>query len=333
MGLLILASVIFARAPASYAARFGAALMICAIGVSLAALPEIQTRPFLNWIANFGANLTVPLFWLFARAWFDDAFRPKLIDALAPIAYVSLGLYQQAQASTARSLPIGDILIYGLGTTLAAHALWLAWRDHDSDLVEPRRRARAIFVVSAGLVIFWSLWSEAFIRLTGPSPWLNLVNAAIMLALGLAVTMELFGLRQADTFPGAKPTAPLSTAPEAADPDLARRLDHLIAHDRLYRSPDLTIGVLAVKLGVPEYRVRRLINGALGFRNFNEYLNAQRLMDVRQALSDANQTEVPILTIAMDAGFGSLAAFNRSFKAAMGETPTDFRRRAAISAR
>ena len=36
---------------------------------------------------------------------------------------------------------------------------------------------------------------------------------------------------------------------------------------------------------------------------------------------------VPILTIAMDAGFGSLAVFNRSFKARQGETPSAYRRR------
>jgi AraC-like DNA-binding protein len=35
---------------------------------------------------------------------------------------------------------------------------------------------------------------------------------------------------------------------------------------------------------------------------------------------------VPILTIAMDAGFQSLGPFNRAFKADTGLTPTEFRR-------
>jgi len=38
---------------------------------------------------------------------------------------------------------------------------------------------------------------------------------------------------------------------------------------------------------------------------------------------------VPVLTIALDAGFQSLAPFNRAFKADTGLTPTEFRRRAA----
>jgi AraC-like DNA-binding protein len=37
---------------------------------------------------------------------------------------------------------------------------------------------------------------------------------------------------------------------------------------------------------------------------------------------------VPILTIALDAGFGSLASFNRAFRLANGHTPSEFRARA-----
>jgi AraC-like DNA-binding protein len=35
---------------------------------------------------------------------------------------------------------------------------------------------------------------------------------------------------------------------------------------------------------------------------------------------------VPILTIALDAGFQSLGPFNRAFKAQTGMTPSEFRR-------
>jgi AraC-like DNA-binding protein len=35
---------------------------------------------------------------------------------------------------------------------------------------------------------------------------------------------------------------------------------------------------------------------------------------------------VPVVTIALDAGFQSLGPFNRAFKAHTGMTPTDYRR-------
>ena len=88
----------------------------------------------------------------------------------------------------------------------------------------------------------------------------------------------------------------------------------------------LTIGSLAVELGVQEYRLRQLINEGLGHRNFNAFLNHYRLEDARGALADPAQRQVPVLTIAMDAGFQSIGPFNRAFKAATDLTPTEFRR-------
>ena len=100
----------------------------------------------------------------------------------------------------------------------------------------------------------------------------------------------------------------------------------------LYRRDGLTIGELAHGLGVPEYRLRRIINGGLGHRNFAAYLNSHRLAEAKAALADPGQAEVPVLTIALDAGFGSLGPFNRAFKAETGLTPTAFRRAALAAA-
>ena len=102
--------------------------------------------------------------------------------------------------------------------------------------------------------------------------------------------------------------------------------------DRAYRQEGLTIGGLAAMLAVPEYRLRRLINSRLGHRNFASFLNGYRLQDAKQALADPTQAPVPILTIALDAGFNSLGPFNRAFKAGTGMTPSEFRRQAAAKA-
>ena len=88
---------------------------------------------------------------------------------------------------------------------------------------------------------------------------------------------------------------------------------------------------MADRLGLPEHKLRRLINQQLGWRNFNQYLNAYRLADAKAALADPLQAEVPVLTIAMDAGFQSLGPFNRAFKADTGVTPSEYRRQALAS--
>ncbi|HET6969815.1 MAG TPA: helix-turn-helix domain-containing protein, partial [Phenylobacterium sp.] len=109
---------------------------------------------------------------------------------------------------------------------------------------------------------------------------------------------------------------------------LLRRLEREMNLERAYRRDGLTIGRLAHELGVPEYRLRRVINRGLGHRNFAAYLNGQRIAEARAALADPAQADVPILTIALDAGFGSLGPFNRAFKAETGLTPSAFRREA-----
>ena len=97
-------------------------------------------------------------------------------------------------------------------------------------------------------------------------------------------------------------------------------------HDKVFREADLSIASLAAKLGSPDHRLRRLINRQLGHRNFSTFVNGYRLADAEAALADPAQAEVPILTIALDAGFGSIGPFNRAFKAQTGVTPTEYRR-------
>jgi len=122
-------------------------------------------------------------------------------------------------------------------------------------------------------------------------------------------------------------------SPSASNRASLNRLEHLMTTERTYRQEGLTIGLLAARLGMPEYRLRTLINDGLGHRNFNAFLNRYRVDEAKAALADLSQAEVPVLTIALDAGFQSLAPFNRAFKADTGVTPTEFRRRAAAAAK
>ena len=93
-----------------------------------------------------------------------------------------------------------------------------------------------------------------------------------------------------------------------------------------YRQEDLSIARLADQLAVPEYRLRRLINQRLGHRNFSAFVNGYRLSEACTVLADPTRQHLPVLSIALEAGFQSIGPFNRAFKAATGLTPTEFRR-------
>lgn len=328
--LLVLASAVFLRAPPSLPSRFGAALALCGIMASLAGLPPIAALDPLDPLVALCTNACVPLFWIFTRAWFDDAFRPRWIDAALGSGYTVLGLIVSLQQETAIA-PINnlDLLFYLGGTAFALHALWLAWRSRAVDLVEPRRRARTGFILILAGIILGLTWGEVAGRISGAVETSTITGAMVLFVGALGLLILLVGLRDPNMFPvrGGAPSATPDHPAEPLDSALARALNRLMTEDRLYRDPDLTIGKIAARLDSPEYRLRRLINAGLGYRNVNEYLNGFRLREVSEAFSDRGQAEVPITTIAMDAGFGSLSVFNRSFKAQFGETPSLFRKR------
>ena len=228
---------------------------------------------------------------------------------------------------------------------LAALAAASQWRE---DLVERRRRLR-VFIVVAGIGYSVAMvavrLASAQGRLSGMSAtadvaMLLLIVAAVAWRMVRLAGSELFPLAQVPAMPAAAPAgrtagvAPRAPAaepgavavPDAAEDRLAESLQRLMAVDRAYRGEDLSIASLAARLAVPEYRLRRLINQRLGHRNFNAFVNGFRLAEAMAALSDPGKRDLPVLTIALTAGFQSIGPFNRAFKLATGLTPTEFRK-------
>jgi AraC-like DNA-binding protein len=110
------------------------------------------------------------------------------------------------------------------------------------------------------------------------------------------------------------------------DRDLAA-LTRALEEEKVYLTPGLSIGGLAKRLTIPEYRLRALINKRLGYRNFNALLHEYRLRDACEQLADPAKAHLPILTIALDVGYQSIAPFNQAFRDAMACTPSAYRRR------
>jgi len=269
------------------------------------------------------------LFWLWARAAFDDDFVLRRWHGALWLGLVAFGF----------ALTLGwaysPALAGAGGRGLALVKTVKTWR---ADLVARRRRLRlAILAINVGLIAALAGAGFAAIPVAVPG-----APASLPVAFGLFVVAMLVGLGSfaiQPAVPAADATAAIAsgdargpdrapTARVVVDPILLRRLDHLMTVERTYRQEGLAIGALAARLEVPEHRLRQAINEGLGYRNFNAFLNHYRIADARLALSDATQREVPVLTIAMDAGFQSLGPFNRAFKAETGVTPTEFRREA-----
>ena len=315
---------------------------------AIATAPFIPTSTFWWTLPILSAQPVV--FWLWARAAFDDDFALERWHGLVWLAVVALGF--TASLSWPMWPTITKICAKGLSGLALGFALLAilqtvtTWRD---DLVARRRLLRmAVLTLNLGFIAVVAGPALLPLPVTPLGMAANLggpgsfVSALTLCVIAVLASWNLFGAKAAVALPTPvvaagdldEPQAAGATAAErpAVAPLLLRRLAQLMTVERIYRQEGLSIGALAARLDVPEYRLRQVINEGLGHRNFNAFLNRYRLDDARAALSDASQRDVPILTIAIDAGFQSIGPFNRAFKAATGMTPTEFRRQALAAA-
>ncbi len=276
------------------------------------------------------ARSTPALFWLFARTWFNDRTRLARTDLLIVALWIANAALLHFTHATQPPVFFISAIMFRIGMLLFGLAgLWEAWRGREGDLIEGRRRLRLGVVVAVGLYVLTIGFAEmAVYNAHAPAAIIAVIGSSTVV-ITLATCAAMFALRPSDLFgaPVAAAAAP-TQRPDRDDP-LALRLTRFMETDMPHRDERLTIAALAQRLGEQEYRLRRVINGSLGHRNFAQFLNAYRLAEVKAALADPAQREVPILTIALDAGFGSLGPFNRAFREAEHMTPSEFRAQAA----
>jgi AraC-like DNA-binding protein len=162
---------------------------------------------------------------------------------------------------------------------------------------------------------------ELYLRGEAAPAALSALSASLILLLAVTIGTVLLL-----TGPLVQGQFPAAAVVNKADEALHARLQTAIATERILRQEGLTIARLAAQLDVPEYRLRRVINRTLGFRNFNDFLNHYRIRDARIALEDPTRAGVSVLTVALEMGYQSLSPFNRAFKAQTGSTPSAYRR-------
>jgi AraC-like DNA-binding protein len=274
------------------------------------------------------ARATPALFWLFARTWFNDRTRLSHSDWVLAGIYIANSVVMHFSYRAWPGVFGVSAVLFRIGMlAFAAAGLWEAWRGREGDLIEARRRLRLALIGVVGAYVLIIAFTEmAVFNANAPYLLISLIGSSILVTT-LAFCAAMFTMRQADLF-GPRPVQTSAPAPpQPADDPAITRLLALMDAEKPHRDESLTIAVLAARFGEQEYRLRRLINGQLGHRNFAQFLNGYRLAEVRQALADPAQREVPILTIALDAGFGSLGPFNRAFREAEGVTPSAYRSR------
>lgn len=283
--------------------------------------PIVEPVQFLLWIAQIGG---AGYFWLFAVTLFEDR-RLTLASSVPAVALTLIGLVGHFGPRSASSAVWAVHNILGL--LLACHALIVIVRSGGNDLVEARRRLRVPFLML--VAVFSMVLSAAQIgQIIGiDANWYEFANAWMQALLGIGGVVFLLEARPA-FFGAAKGggTMRIDIRPSADSQFWLDRLRASMERDELWRREGLTIADLASEIGLPEHRLRRLINDELGHRNFASYVNQHRIAAAKRILSDPAAGTRSVASIAFDLGFGSLGPFNRAFRDATDSTPTQYRR-------
>lgn len=101
------------------------------------------------------------------------------------------------------------------------------------------------------------------------------------------------------------------------------KLSELFISTKPYLKSDLTLNDLATQLSTNPSQLSYVINEGFG-RNFNDFVNQQRIELVKQKLKSKEHLRKTLLGIAHECGFNSKATFNRAFKKFTEMTPKDF---------
>ena len=334
--LLFVAVFLFSKG--SRAARLSGCLLLLGIAAYL-----LVSDPFLSDatalvspILMLFAIIVPYCLWLFARAIFEAAWPPWWV--LAGFALIALCVWTVfiTEASLGGDWAgIASIAMHVASLAAVAHALWIAVKGRSDDLIERRRRFRLFFVAIVATQIGIVLVVELFMGGAEPS-WLVFLNVIVIAVLTVGFAVPLLELNPEFFAPlpvrGKQPIDKDSEALGPAEHVLKQALLSAIS-EGVHQQSGLTIRSLSEQLDHPEHHLRKLINGHLGFRNFSEFLNSNRVADAKIVLADPQAVRTPVLTIALELGYGSIGPFNRAFKAATNMTPTEFRQSALSSKR
>jgi len=301
------------------------------LGAITVAVLFIQSRAFPMWIAlplRLVDACNIAFIWWACLALLEEDFELRPLHWIGLVAYGAGTIPYRFARFGFIDQPSGwfEISVDIVTLMLVAHLIWKAAEGYREDLIEKRRGLRIFFILGCALAISIAIFGENVLQNMGIGEHSLTLTAVVTLPIAIALNVWVLRLHtQTLLF---QPVAPAKESRPTVRPQDAAthtRLVEVMDTERAWAEPGLTIGALADKIATPEHQLRALINKGLGHRNFTSFLNSYRLAYAKSVLSDPEQARLPVLTIAMDAGFGSLAPFNRAFKTAEGMTPTEFR--------
>lgn len=332
-----LSSLLLAR---SWRTSFHIKLAVCTFflcfGYSLkqAISPELALTP-IWWFTVFCTNAVVASVWLLSISIMQERYKITtihLIIAALPLVLRFSGEY--IYLTTGWNIRHSDEwrwlfqhFYLTIQAGLMCHCFYLAIKYWRIDLIEVRRDWRFGYATFLSLYIFFVIVVKHLLKFSHPT--VTIIEYSLLLCLSIYLNYVTFSLRHPSFFESKGNKVSNNKNKENSEvfnQNHINKIIYVMEQEKLYQKESFTISDLSKHIHLQDYKVRKIINKKLGYRNFNDFLNHYRVKEAVEKLSSANYVGTPILTIAMESGYKAISSFNKAFKEKYNVTPTEFRK-------
>ncbi|MHA7872673.1 MAG: AraC family transcriptional regulator [Hyphococcus sp.] len=156
---------------------------------------------------------------------------------------------------------------------------------------------------------------------------LSLTMAISVAAISLQILFVAYKALSSNALASSGPSASAHVAHIEEPPRVDALKQHMAQH-KPYLDSALTIDALSSQIGWPRDEVTRAIRETDA--NFFDYVNRHRVEEAKRLIANPANATISILSLGIDAGFGSKSSFNAAFRRHVGETPSQYRARVQL---
>ena len=337
IGQFFLVSVIYLNKNINFNSQLVITLMVCA-SAYLLLTPQIPNHHYgyFRGVLLFFTDLMPYILWLYAYALLNDDFHPNDWHIAIKASLIAVLLWMLYFFIYLQGNGIFHQINHGIEAVVLVHIIYLVLKDINDDLIDSRRKIRMFIVLLTtfygGILVLFELTKSNFVHTSS----FSLTNSTLIF-IGTNIFYVVLIKQYKSQQTGIKTNL---VQPEEIKPSEAKELNpfqaeldtlNLFIEQEKFIETNLTIKKLSINLSIPEHQLRELINQQLGFKNFSSFLNSHRIPAACLQFQDINNIRKPILSIALELGYGSIGPFNRAFKDIMGMTPTEYKKQCNLS--
>jgi AraC-like DNA-binding protein len=171
--------------------------------------------------------------------------------------------------------------------------------------------------------------ASTFIPLTSFGPYLKVGVIVVIVLILFFVTVIIWrALKQGEPFSEVEEKSEKyigSKLLPAERQAALERLDRMMRQEKYFREPDITLDLLAQKIGITPKKLSQIINGDYR-QTFFDFINTLRIEEAKRIMRDNTDRKMTVLEIMFECGFNSKSSFNTLFKKKTGLTPSAYKR-------